>query len=170
MTRGNGELKAMRALTACLGFLAFVAATPAPQHTVTPAPRHTAPPAPQHTAAPGPQQAAKFEPGLYKQIDTVTKKIMPVGSQIIIVAGKGGTLGFSISAIRQLDSNQGFIAGTLPATMPATWTKAEEAANCKLVFDPLPHGFKVTQDAGFGDCGFGGGVTAAGTYTLAEKP
>jgi len=30
---------------------------------------------------------------------------------------------------------------------------------------------KVTQDAGFGDCGFGYGVTASGTYLLvAEKP
>ena len=60
----------------------------------------------------------------------------------------------------------------LPATLPATWSQnSETTGNCRLRFAPFVHGVQVTQDATFGDCGFGSGVTASGMYVLrAEKP
>jgi hypothetical protein len=126
------------------------------------------------TLACGPAAAAapeRFVPGTYRQIDTVTKKPLEVGSQIVIIAGKGGRLGFSVNAVRQTDANQGFVAGVLPTVLPATWTRTSSVGNCRLIFEGLAHGLKVTQDAGFGDCGFGAGVSASGTYLLvAEKP
>ena len=114
----------------------------------------------------------KLQPGTYRQINTVTKQALPDGSQLVIIAGKAGRLGFSLNALRQSDSNQGFAAGTLPGTLPATWTQTSEAGNCKLTFEAVPNvGLKVTQDMGYGDCGFGAGVTANGTYRLVpEKP
>ena len=114
---------------------------------------------------------ARFVPRTYRQIDTVTKKPLGVGNQIVIIAGKAGRLGFSVNAVRQTDANQGFVAGVLPAGLPATWTKTSSAGNCRLIFEGLPHGLKVTQDLDFGDCGFGYGVSASGTYALVpEKP
>jgi hypothetical protein len=119
----------------------------------------------------GAAPAARFVPGTYAQIDTVTKKPLPVGSQIVIMAGKAGQLGFSINAMRQSDANLGFIAGLLPPALPAVWTHNSPAGNCKLTFEGVPNGLKVTQDATFGDCGFGVGVNASGTYLLvAPKP
>jgi hypothetical protein len=110
-------------------------------------------------------------PGTYRQIDTVTRKPLEIGNQIVIIAGKPGKLGFSVSAVRQADTNQGFIAGLLPPALPATWTRTSSSGNCKLTFERVPQGLKVTQDIGFGDCGFGYGVNASGTYLLvAEKP
>jgi hypothetical protein len=121
-------------------------------------------------AAPAADQQ-QFVPGSYAQIDTVTKKPLPVGSRIVIMAGKAGQLGFSINAVRQSDSNLGFIAGLLPAALPAVWTHNSDAGNCKLTFEKVPGGLRVTQDAAFGDCGFGYGVSASGTYMLvAQKP
>jgi hypothetical protein len=112
-----------------------------------------------------------FVPGTYRQIDTVTKKTLPVGNQVVIIVGKGGRLGFSVNAVRQVDTNQGFVVGTLPAVMPAVWSRTSSSGNCKLVFEGLPQGLKITQDTGFGDCGFGSGVSASGIYALvAEKP
>jgi hypothetical protein len=119
-----------------------------------------------------PPPAARFVPGTYRQIDTVTKKPLGVGNQIVIIAGKGGRLGFSVNAIRQADENQGFVAGVLPVgPLPATWQKASSSGNCRLLFEAAGHGLKVTQDLVFGDCGFGEGVSASGTYALVpEKP
>jgi hypothetical protein len=112
-----------------------------------------------------------FVPGTYRQIDTVTKQPLAPGNQIVIIAGKGGRLGFSVNALRQTDASQGFIAGVLPAALPGTWTKTSSAGNCRLLFEGLTHGLKVTQDLAFGDCGFGTGVSASGTYALVpEKP
>ena len=112
-----------------------------------------------------------FIPGTYRQIDTVTKQALPVGNQVVIIAGKGGRLGFSINAVRQIDTNQGFVVGTLPAVMPAVWSRTSSSGNCKLISERLPKGLKITQDMEFGDCGFGAGVSASGTYALvAEKP
>jgi hypothetical protein len=121
-------------------------------------------------ATPPPQQ--KLVAGLYRQINTVTKQALPDGSQLVIIAGKGGRLGFSLNAVRQSDANQGFAVGTLPGVLPAIWTKTADSGNCKLTFEAVPSvGLKVTQDAGFGDCGFGAGVTANGTYQqIPEKP
>jgi hypothetical protein len=115
---------------------------------------------------------AQLVPGTYRQIDTVTKKRMEVGNQIVVIAGKAGRLGFSINAIRQTDSNQGFIAGVVETALPATWIRTSSSGNCKLTFEHLsPRGLKVTQDAAFGDCGFGYGVSATGSYELvAELP
>ena len=122
-------------------------------------------------AAAGVAAAAQPAPGKYAQIDTVTKQPLPLGSQIVIIAGKAGKLGFSINAMKQSDSTLGFIAGLLPAALPGTWIHNSEAGNCKLTFEPIPNGLKVTQDAAFGDCGFGTGVSASGTYLLvAQKP
>ncbi len=128
--------------------------------------------APAGAAGPaGPAGPRSFVPGTYRQIDTVTKKPLEVGSQIVIIAAKGGRLGFSVNAVRQTDADQGFIAGTLPGALPATWTRTSSAGNCRLIFESLAHGLKVTQDTGFGDCGFGAGVNASGTYQLIpEKP
>ncbi len=121
-------------------------------------------------AAAGPAPA-RFVPGTYRQIDTVTKKPLGVGNQIVIIAGKAGRLGFSVSAIRPSDENGGFVAGVLPGLPPATWSKTSSSGNCRLTFESLPHGLKVTQDLAFGDCGLGSGVSASGTYALVpEKP
>jgi hypothetical protein len=121
-------------------------------------------------AAPSPAPAV-LAPGTYEQIDLVSKKPLPVGSELVIVAGKGGQLGFSINAVRALDSNQGFIAGGLHGPLPSTWTQSGRSGNCRLRFEAVPHGVRVTQDVTFGTCGFDAGVTADGTYLLvAEKP
>jgi hypothetical protein len=122
--------------------------------------------------AAGPPPAARFVPGTYRQIDTVTKKALGVGNQIVIIAGKGGRFGFSVNAIRPTDENSGFVAGVLPAgPLPATWQKVSSSGNCRLLFESVPHGLKVSQDLTFGDCGFGYRVSASGTYALVpEKP
>jgi hypothetical protein len=122
-------------------------------------------------ASPGTPAPERFVPGTYRQIDTVTKKPLGVGSQIVIIEGKAGQLGFSVNAVRQTDASQGFVAGILPAVLPGTWTKSSSAGNCRLLFEGAGHGLKVTQDLEFGDCGFGSGVSASGTYALVpEKP
>jgi hypothetical protein len=122
-------------------------------------------------ASPAPDSAGRFVPGTYRQIDTVTKRQLGVGSQIVIIAGKAGRLGFSVNAVRQTDAGQGFVAGVLPAALPGTWTKTSSSGNCRLLFEGAGHGLKVTQDMEFGDCGFGAGVSASGTYALVvEKP
>jgi hypothetical protein len=112
-----------------------------------------------------------LEPGTYRQINTVTKQALPDGSQLVIIAGKAGRLGFSLNAVRQSDAAGGFAAGTLPPTLPATWNGAAEAGGCKLMFEAVPSvGLKVTQDPAAGDCGFDAGVTANGTYQLVPEP
>ena len=118
--------------------------------------------------AAGPQLA----PGTYRQVDSVTKKRLEVGNQIVIIAGKGGRVGFSINAIRLTDSNLGFVAGAVDGTLPAIWTRTSASGNCRLTFDVFPpRGLKVVQDAGYGDCGFGSGVSATGNYELVtEQP
>jgi len=122
-------------------------------------------------AAAGTPAPDHFVPGTYRQIDTVTKKPLGVGSQIVIIAGKAGRLGFSVNAVRQTDSNQGFVAGILPPALPGTWTKTSSSGNCRLLFESAGRALKVTQDLEFGDCGFGAGVSASGTYALVpEKP
>jgi hypothetical protein len=82
----------------------------------------------------------------------------------VLVRSKSGKMGFSVNAIRALDSNQGFIAGTFAPGSKVVWTKQSEAGNCKLTFTAIPGGLTVVQDMAFGDCGFGSGVTAEGTY------
>jgi hypothetical protein len=110
-------------------------------------------------------------PGTYVQADPVTKKPLAVGSQLVVIAGKGGKVGFSINAVRALDANQGFIAGVLPKTLPGTWSQSTTSGNCRLHFAPAVRGVTVTQDLRYGDCGFGEGVTATGMYVLRpERP
>jgi hypothetical protein len=122
-------------------------------------------------AAPPSPAPPALAPGTYQQVDLVSKKPLPVGSELVIVAGKAGQLGFSINAVRALDSNQGFIAGGLLGPLPSTWTQTGRSGNCRLRFEAVPHGVRVTQDVKFGDCGFEAGVTADGTYLLvADKP
>lgn len=103
-------------------------------------------------------------PGTYSQIDTVTRKVLSVGNVIVLARSKSGKLGFSIDAIRALDSNQGFIAGTFQPGTNVVWVQKIPDADCKLTFAAIPHGIIVVQDAKFGDCGFGHGVDASGTY------
>lgn len=118
-------------------------------------------------ASPAPSHLAGVQPGVYKQIDTVTKKPLGGGSQMIVVAGKGGKLGFSLNATRQVDTNQGFIAGVIPASLPYTWTRTAASGNCRIRFEAVGKGLlKLTQDTSFGNCGFGYGVTADGTYAV----
>jgi hypothetical protein len=121
--------------------------------------------------AAGAAQTAKLVPGTYRQIDTVTKKPLEPGNQVVLVAAKGGRIAFSVNAIRQTDAGLGFVVGVIPAGLPATWSSSSASGNCRLTFQSVPHGFKLTQDTGFGDCGFGSGISATGTYALvAEKP
>jgi hypothetical protein len=116
-------------------------------------------------------QTAKLVAGTYRQIDTVTKRALIPGNQIVVVAAKGGRVAFSVSAMRQTDAGLGSVVGVIPAVLPATWSQSSEAGNCRLTFENVPHGIRVVQDAGFGDCGFGTGISATGTYQLvAEKP
>jgi hypothetical protein len=113
---------------------------------------------------------AVLVPGTYVQVNPVTRAPLEVGSQLVIIAGKGGRLGFSINAIRALDSNQGFVAGVLAGALPSTWSQRVGSGNCRLRFDAVPGGgVKVTQDLAFGDCGFGYGVTADGTYAVVVR-
>ena len=124
-----------------------------------------------NAATPAPAVASKWVPGTYRQIDTVTKRVLAVGNQVVIISGRGGRMGFSVNAVRQIDTNQGFAVGILPPALPGTWTRTSSAGNCRLLFEGIPHGLKITQDAGFGDCGFGYGVSASGSYQLvAEAP
>jgi hypothetical protein len=106
-----------------------------------------------------------LQPGTYGQLNPATHKVMNPGNQIVLVRGKTGRLSFSVNAIRALDLNQGFVAGTLPANGPSvTWMQKAEGMNCKLTFAAEPTGLEVTQDLTFGDCGFGYGVDAGGIY------
>ena len=112
-----------------------------------------------------------LQPGTYGQINPGTKHVMNPGNQIVFVRGKNGRLSFSVNAIRALDLNQGYVAGTLPSNGPTvTWTQQEAGIDCKLTFMAAGTGLKVVQDYKFGDCGFGYGVLADGTYvrTAAE--
>jgi hypothetical protein len=87
-----------------------------------------------------------------------------MGNSIVLVRAKSGKLGFSINAIRALDMNQGFIAGTFAPGTKTVWTQNTDDAKCKLTFTAVAGGMVVDQDIRFGDCGFGYGVTADGTY------
>jgi hypothetical protein len=116
-------------------------------------------------AAVTPPPAAAPQPGEYRQVEPATNKPLSVGSRLVIVAGKGGKLGFSIDAVRALDSAQGFVAGLLPrAALPLTWSQSVPSGNCRLRFEAVPHGYRISQDVAFGDCGFSAGVTADGLY------
>jgi hypothetical protein len=115
-------------------------------------------------AAAGAVNPPELFPGNYVQVSPVTKKPLEVGSSIVLVRSKSGKMGFSVNAIRALDSNQGFIAGTFAPGSKVVWAKQSEAGNCKLTFTAIPGGLTVVQDMAFGDCGFGSGVTAEGTY------
>jgi hypothetical protein len=108
--------------------------------------------------------AVLLTPGTYRQVDLVTRKPLPAGSQLVVISGKAGKLGFSINAVRTLDSSQGFIAGSLSGPLPITWSQHGASGDCRLRFEAVPGGVAVTEDAGFGDCGFPSGVTASGTY------
>jgi hypothetical protein len=124
--------------------------------------------APSVAATPSP---ALLVAGTYVQVSPETRKPLEVGSQLVIIAGKGGRVGFSINAIRALDSNLGFVAGVLTGRLPITWSQTVVSGNCRLRFEAVPGGVKVTQDLQFGDCGFGYGVTADGTYAIVgQKP
>jgi hypothetical protein len=119
----------------------------------------------------GATQTIKLVAGTYRQIDTVTKKLLVPGNQIVLVAAKGGRIAFSVSALAQTDAALGSVVGLIPAVLPATWSQSTADGKCRLTFEGVPHGIRVTQDAGFGDCGFGAGISATGTYLLAaEKP
>ncbi len=117
-----------------------------------------------------------IEAGTYAQFNPGTKRVMDPANQIVIVNGKNGRLAFSVNAIRALDQNSGFIVGTLPGTGTiVTWATKADGISCRLTFTALGgprHALKVAQDYKFGDCGFGYGVTADGTYvrTRADGP
>lgn len=113
----------------------------------------------------------EFSAGTYVQIDTVTKRPLRPGNTIVFVRSKDGSFGFSINAIRALDSNQGYVAGRFRPGRVVVWSQKSEAGDCKLTFSAIPAGLMVAQDAKFGDCGFGYGVLANGTYVReSEKP
>ncbi len=82
----------------------------------------------------------------------------------LVLAPDWPSEGTSIDAIRELDSNQGFVAGTFQPASKVVWVQKSDGANCRLTFTAIPNGMTVVQDAGFGDCGFGNGVDASGTY------
>ena len=123
------------------------------------------------TGAAGAVNAPELYPGTYVQIDTVTKKPLQPGNRVVFVRSKDGSFGFSINAIRALDSNQGYVAGRFRPGRVVVWSQKSEAGDCKLTLTAIPHGMMVVQDTKFGDCGFGYGVVADGTYALeGEKP
>jgi hypothetical protein len=110
-------------------------------------------------------------PGTYVQVSPASKKPLPIGSSIVVIRAKSGRLGFSLNAVRALDSNQGFVAGSFAPGSMVVWANKSQAGDCKLTFTAVPGGLTVLQDPTFGDCGFGNGVTADGTYMLeTEKP
>ena len=81
-----------------------------------------------------------------------------------------GHLSFRIDAVRQLDRNTGTAQGTIRATSPATWTNHAQYERCRLTFTaPAPHLIVVAQEYAYGDCGFGYGVTADGTYLRVRR-
>ncbi len=115
-----------------------------------------------------------LDAGTYEQINPATKRVMNPGNQIVFVRGKRGSLAFSVNAVRGIDLNQGYVVGTLPASGPSvTWMQKGGGTDCKITFTALAnHGLKVVQDSKVGDCGFGYGVLADGTYvrTRADGP
>ncbi len=117
------------------------------------------------TASPARAQAPVLAPGTYAQVSPVTKKVAKIGNVVVLVRGKTGRLAFSVNAIRALDLNQGFVAGTLPAGgHSVVWSQKSDGADCRLTFTANASGLAIEQDLKFGDCGFGYGVTADGTY------
>jgi hypothetical protein len=122
-------------------------------------------------AAAGALDPPALSAGTYAQIDTVTKKPLQPGNTVVFARSKDGWFGFSLNAIRALDSNQGYVAGRLRPGRVVVWSQKSELGNCRLTFVATVHGMTVVQDTKFGDCGFGHGVLADGTYVLeAEKP
>jgi len=116
-------------------------------------------------AAPASAADPVLVPGRYAQLSPLTKKPAEIGNTVVFVRGKTRRLSFSVNAIRALDLNQGFVAGTLPANgRRVTWQQKSGGIACRLTFTATASGLVVEQDVGFGDCGFGYGVTADGTY------
>jgi hypothetical protein len=116
-------------------------------------------------AGPALAQAPVLAPGTYAQISPMTKKVAKIGNVVVLVRGKTGKLAFSVNAIRELDLNQGFVAGTLPARGHSViWSQKSDGADCRLTFTATATGLTVEQDLKFGDCGFGYGVAADGIY------
>jgi hypothetical protein len=116
-------------------------------------------------AAPALAQAPLLAPGTYAQISPMTKKPAKIGNVVVLVRGKSGKLAFSVNAIRALDLNQGFVAGTLPGGgHSVVWSQKSDGVDCRLTFTATTTGITVEQDVTFGDCGFGYGVVADGTY------
>ncbi len=115
--------------------------------------------------------APVLEPGVYQQINPATKKPADPGNQIVMVRGKTGRLSFSVNAVKGPDLTQGFVVGTLPGGGRAvTWTQQADGVSCRVTFTALPGGaLQLAQDARFGDCGFGEGVRADGTYVRAKR-
>ena len=110
-------------------------------------------------------QTPVLAPGTYGQISPATKKVEKIGNTVVLVRGKTGRLSFSVNAIRALDLNQGYIAGTLPAGgRSVVWSQKADGIDCHLTFTATTTGLSVVQDYKFGDCGFGYGVDASGTY------
>jgi hypothetical protein len=116
-------------------------------------------------AAPGSAADAVLRPGTYVQLDPQTRKPAAVGNTIVLVRGRTRRLSFSVNAIRALDLDQGFVAGTLPANgRRVTWQQKSGGISCRLTFTATASGLAVEQDVAFGDCGFGAGVSANGSY------
>jgi hypothetical protein len=107
---------------------------------------------------------ANLIPGVYHQIVPATRHLLPGGSRIIIERSSTGRLEFTIDAVREAGSHTGHISGSFAGTLPVGWTHRSGSANCRLSFARSALGLVVTQDEHFGDCGFGYGVTATGTY------
>jgi hypothetical protein len=115
--------------------------------------------------APAVAAEATLQPGTYGQYNPGTKKLAVPGTQLVFVRGKTGRLSFSLNAVRALDLNSGYVAGTLPAVgRSVTWIQRGDGLDCKLTFTASGKGLIVVQDVGFGDCGFGYGVLADGQY------
>jgi hypothetical protein len=121
--------------------------------------------------APAVAADATLQPGTYGQYNPGTKKLAVPGNQLVFVRGKTGRLSFSLNAVRAVDVNSGYVAGTLPANgRSVTWIQRGDGLDCKLTFTASGSGLIVVQDARFGDCGFGYGVLADGQYVkIAEN-
>lgn len=112
----------------------------------------------------GAAKTPSLRPGEYRQRDLGSKTVMHIGNRLIFKA-VAGRLAFSLDAVRASDLNTGFTSGSVPlGVSKATWTDSRDGLKCRLTFAATASGVTIAQDFAYGDCGFGYGVHADGTY------
>jgi hypothetical protein len=116
-------------------------------------------------ATAGAAAAATLQPGTYNAVTPGTTQPAAKGNELVVVRAAAGRLSFGLNAIRLLDNNTGYIHGAFDAGSNAVWLESGNGVRCRLRFVAAGATLiRVTQDARFGDCGFGYGVLADGLY------